>query len=82
MSDELDLIRHLRAPAPDPSIEVIRQSKEHLMQFIDASTTPQHRRPRARIAASIALPPAGCRRRRRGCRFDPLGGDGPLRRPR
>lgn len=56
MSDELDLIRHLRAPAPDPSTEVVHRNKEHLMQFIDTSTTPQHRRPRARIAASIAIP--------------------------
>ena len=40
MSDELDLIRHLRAPAPDPSTEVVRRHKEHLMQFIDTSATP------------------------------------------
>lgn len=56
MSDELDLIRHLRAPAPDPSTEVVHRHKEHLMQFIDTSTTPQRRRPRTRVAASIAIP--------------------------
>lgn len=55
MNDELDLIRRLRPPIGGPSPEVVHRNKEHLMEYIDTSTR-HRRRPRARIAAGIAVP--------------------------
>lgn len=55
MNNDLDFVRELRAPTPHPTAEVVRQEREHLMNFIQTTQPTRTARRPVTVAAGVGV---------------------------